>query len=97
MEKKLSILKNRSVVKFTGKDVDFFLNNIFLEVLRYIFIPFEKLCKFIINFILEICLAKIILNAIDEDIKKSKGLPNQHYVSEKIFSLEREMPISISI
>ena len=28
MEKKLSILKNRSVIKFTGKDVEFFLNNI---------------------------------------------------------------------
>ena len=28
MEKKLSILKNRSVIKFTGKDVVIFLNNI---------------------------------------------------------------------
>ena len=39
---------------------------------------------------MEICLAKIILDAIDEDIKKSKGLPNHHYVSKKIFYLETE-------
>ncbi len=35
-------------------------------------------------------MAKIILDAIDEDIKKSKGLPNHHYLSKKIFSLETE-------
>ena len=35
-------------------------------------------------------LTKINLPIIDEDIKKSNGLPNHHYVSKKIFSLEKD-------
>ena len=36
------------------------------------------------------CLTEINLQAIDEDIKKSNGLPNHHYVSKKIFSVEKD-------
>ena len=36
------------------------------------------------------CLTEINLQAIDEDIKNSNGLPNRHYVSKKIFSLEKD-------